>query len=107
MKHERMVGTRVSERVIEDLEQIEAAEHADRATILRRLLARAIREWKIGYFAREYGAGRLSLARAAREAGAPLWTFRAYVRAQRIPAQYDLQDLAHDLKTIEPEAMNT
>jgi predicted HTH domain antitoxin len=101
MKRERMVGTRLPGYLVRDLERIEEAEQADRATTLRRLLARAIGEWKIEHFARQYGAGKLTLARAAREAGVSLWEFQAYVRGQRIPAQYDLEDLAHDLRAME------
>jgi predicted HTH domain antitoxin len=84
-----------------DLDYDDMGEQADRAATQRRLLARAISEWKMEHFARQYGAGKLSLARAAHEAGVSLWEFQTYVRGQRIPAQYDLEDLAHDLHTME------
>jgi predicted HTH domain antitoxin len=96
-----MVGTRLPGQMIKDLQRIEATEQADRATTLRRLLARAIGEWKMEHFASEYGAGKLSLARAAREAGVSLWEFQTYVRSRRVAAQYDLEDLAHDLRAME------
>ena len=100
MNKEHMVGTRLPRSLVRDLERIEEVEQAGRASTLRRLLARAIAEWKLEHFARQYGAGKLSLARAAREAGVSLWEFQAFVRAQKIPAQYDRDDLAHDLQTL-------
>ena len=100
MKREHMVGTRLPQTMVKDLERIEAAEQADRATTLRRLLVRAIAEWKLEFFARQYGAGKVSLARGAREAGVSLWEFQDYVRAHKIAGQYDLEDLAHDLRVI-------
>jgi predicted HTH domain antitoxin len=100
MKHEHMVGTRLPDNLLQDLERIESAEQSDRATTLRRLLARAIAEWKLEHFAHQYGAGKLSLARAARECGVSLWEFHAYLAAHKIPAQYDRDDLAHDLRTL-------
>ena len=38
--------------------------------------------------ARKYGDGEISLARAAREAGITLWEMMAYLRQQKVPAQY-------------------
>ena len=68
---------------MEDLERIEQAGRAS----TRRLPAsregravRAIAEWKLEYFARQYGAGKLSLARAAREAGVSLREFQSFDR---------------------------
>ena len=100
MNKEHMVGTRLPRSLVKDLERIEQVEQSDRASTLRRLLARAIAEWKLEYFARQYGAGKLSLARAAREGGLSLWEFQSFVRAQKIPAQYDRDDLEHDLQTL-------
>ena len=64
MKREHMVGTRLPQTMVKDLERIEAAEQADRATTLRRLLVRAIAEWKLEFFARQYGAGKVSPVRS-------------------------------------------
>jgi predicted HTH domain antitoxin len=52
------------------------------------------------HYATQYGQGKLSLARAAREAGVSLWEMQSYVREQKIPAQYDHEEFEHDLKAI-------
>jgi hypothetical protein len=49
MKKERMVGTRLPETVVRDLEAIEQVEQADRSTTVRKLLSRAIEDWKLDH----------------------------------------------------------
>ncbi|MGA3096100.1 MAG: UPF0175 family protein [Bryobacteraceae bacterium] len=51
------------------------------------------------YYARQYGDGCMTLARAARDAGVPLWEMLDYVRQRKIAAQYDLDDLRQDMAT--------
>jgi hypothetical protein len=73
MKKEQMVGTRLPHTMVRDLEAIEQVEQADRSTTVRKLLSRAIQDWKLDHYARLYGSGKLTLARAAREARVSLW----------------------------------
>lgn len=100
MKKEQMVGTRLPRELVRELEVIENAEQSDRSTTVRKLLAKAIREWKLEHYARLYGDGKLTLARAAREAGVSLWEMMDYARQRKVPAQYDLEDLQADLKRV-------
>ena len=67
---------------------------------VHKLLSNAIRQWKLEHYVRLYGAGKLTLARAARDAGVSLWEMMDYARARQVPAQYDLQDLKRDLGTV-------
>ena len=69
----RMVGTRLPRDLVPELERIEHTEQSDRSTTVRKLLARAIAEWKIEHYARLYGDGKLTRARAARDAGVSIW----------------------------------
>ena len=55
MKKEQMVGTRLPEDLVRDLETIEHAEQSDRSTTVRKLLYRAVQEWKLKHYARLYG----------------------------------------------------
>lgn len=100
MKKEQMVGTRLPDAVVRDLEAIEQVEQADRSTTIRKLLSRAIQEWKLEHYSRLYGTGKLTLARAARQAGVSLWEMMDYVKTKKITAQYDLEDFERDLKTV-------
>lgn len=103
MSKEQMVGSRLPPELLKDLETIEKLEQTDRSTTVRKLLRKAIEEWKLEHFARQYGAGKITLARAAHEAGVSLWEIMDYTRQHKIPAQYSLEDLEHDLKVIQKE----
>jgi len=100
MKKEQIVGTKLPETVVRDLEAIEQVEQADRSTMVRKLLSRAIGDSKLDHYSRLYGSGKLTLARAAREAGVSLWEMMDYVKTKKISAQYDLEDFRRDLKMI-------
>ena len=100
MRKEQMVGTRLPDTVVRDLEAIEEVEQSDRSTTVRKLLSRAIQDWKLDHFSRLYGSGKLTLARAAREAGVSLWEMMDYVKSKKITAQYDLEDFQRDLKIV-------
>ena len=52
------------------------------------------------HFAQAYRRGQFTLARAAAEAGVTLWEMTAYVHANKIPAQYDTDDLREDLERM-------
>ena len=100
MKKGQMVGTRLPCTVVRDLEAIEEVEQSDRSTTVRKLLSRAIQDWKLDHYSRLYGNGKLTLARAAREAEVSLWEMMDYVKTKKITAQYELDDLQRDLKTV-------
>ena len=100
MKKDQMVGTRLPLALVRELELIEEVEQSDRSTTLRRLLSKAVRDWKLEHYVRLYGDGKLTLARAARDAGVSLWEMMDYARARKVSAQYDLEDLQRDLGTI-------
>lgn len=107
MKKGQMVGARLPLELVRELEFIEEVEQADRSTTVRRLLAKAVREWKLEHFARQYGDGKLTMARAARDAGVSLWEMMEYVRDRKVAVQYDLEDLRQDLETISGSVAET
>jgi len=100
MRKEQMVGTRLPDTVVRDLEAIEEVEQSDRSTTVRKLLSRAIQDWKLDHYSRLYGSGKLTLARAAREARVSLWEMMDYVKSKKITAQYELEDFQRDLKIV-------
>jgi len=78
MKHDTMIGTRLPKDLVRELERIERTEHADRSTTVRKLLANAVRQWKLEYASKEYATGRASLARSAHDAGVSIWEMTSY-----------------------------
>ena len=100
MKKEQMVGARLPLELVSALELIEDVEQSDRSTTVRRLLSRAIKQWKLDHYVRLYGEGKLTLARAARDAGVSLWEMMDYAHARKVLAQYDLEDFQRDVQTI-------
>ena len=100
MKKDQMVGAKLPLDLVQELELIEGVEQSDRSTTVRRLLSKAIRQWKLDHYAGLYGEGKLTLARAAREAGVSLWEMMEHTRARKIAVQYGLEDLRQDLGTI-------
>ena len=99
-KKDQMVGTRLPESFIRDLEIIEQIEHADKSTVLRKLLAGALKDWKMEHYAREYGQGRVTLGKASEDAEVSIWEMMDYVRDSKIASQYSLEDLEHDYEVI-------
>ena len=100
MRKEKMVGTRLPQDLVRELERIERTEQSDRSTTVRKLLAKAIGEWKLEHYARLYGDGKLTLARAARNAGVSVWEMMDYTMSRKIAAQYDLADFEQDMKNV-------
>ena len=100
MKNEQMVGTNLPEDLVQALQFIQDVEQSDRSTVVRRLLVGAIRRWRLEHYARMYGDGKLTLSRAACDAGASVWEMMEYLRERKISAQYDIEDLKHDYEAI-------
>jgi len=100
MKKEELVATRLPKSLISDLKKIEDAEQSDRSTVLRKLLYRAVTDWKKEYAARLYAEGRVTLERAAMDSGVSVREMMEYLKARRIPVQYDVEDLEEDMKNF-------
>jgi len=100
MKKEELVATRLPKSLVSDLKKIESTEQSDRSTVLRKLLYRAVTDWKKEYAARLYAEGRLTLERAAMDSDISVREMMEYLKARKIPAQYDLEDLEEDMKNF-------
>ena len=92
--------TTLPESIQRDLRQIQAAGHTDEQATLAGLPTKAIDDWKPEHNAQAYGAGKISMARAAQESGVTLWKMTDYVRSRKISVPYDRDDLREDLDEI-------
>ncbi|MEM2123472.1 MAG: UPF0175 family protein [Candidatus Bathyarchaeia archaeon] len=100
MKEEELVAARLPESLVSDLKKIESVEQTDRSTVLRKLLYKAVTEWKKEHAARLYAEGSITLERAAMDAGISLREMMEYLKRRKIPVQYDAEDLEEDMKNF-------
>jgi predicted HTH domain antitoxin len=61
---------------------------------------RGVQEWKKEYAAKLYAEGKVTLERAAMEAGVSVREMMDYLKEKKVPAQYSLEDLKADLKRL-------
>jgi predicted HTH domain antitoxin len=97
MKKEELVAARLPGELVKALRKIEEVEQLDRSTTIRKLLYRAVSEWKKGYAAKLYGEGKVTLERAAMEADISVREMMEYIKEKKIPGQYELKDLEEDM----------
>jgi predicted HTH domain antitoxin len=98
MKKEEMVAARLPKSLVSDIKKIEDVEQTDRSTVLRKLLYKAVMEWKKEHAAKLYSEGRITLERAAMEVGISVREMMDYMKQRKTPAQYALEDLEEDMK---------
>jgi predicted HTH domain antitoxin len=91
-----IVSTRVPDNMAKDLEEIEKEEKTDRATVVRKLLAKAIAEWKLERALTLYRDGGITLWKAAKIAGLSLWEMVEIVRKRKAPFRYAYEDFRGD-----------
>jgi predicted HTH domain antitoxin len=100
VKKEQTVGTRLPDPVFSGPRSNRTSRASRPLEDGRKLLSRAIQEWKLDHYSRLYGRGKLTPALAAREAGVSLWEMMDCVKTRKITAQYGLEDVERDLKTV-------
>ena len=100
MRKEEMVAARLPESLVSDIRKIEDVEQTDRSTVLRKLLYRAVMDWKKEHAGKLYAEGAVTLERAAMEAGVSVREMMEYMKQRKIPAQYDLEDLEEDMRNF-------
>jgi len=93
-----VISTRISDNLAKDLEEIEREEMTDRATVIRKLLKRAIELWKKERSLRLYQEGKITLWRAARLAGVTLREMMEQAAEKEIQFKYTEKDLEEDIE---------
>lgn len=97
---EKPVTTRLPEEFILKIGDISRKEHIDMSTAIRKLLAEAIKEWKIKYALEQYSKGEFSLGQACEFAEVSVWDFPELLKKYKVSINYDEEELDEDLKVI-------
>jgi len=100
MKKEELVAARLPGQLVKALHKIEEVEQSDRSAVVRKLLYRAIADWKKEYAARLYAERKMTLERAAMEADVSVREMMEYLVQKRVPGQYDLRELEEDMTRL-------
>jgi len=98
-----IVSTRIPEEIAKILKEIEEEEQTDRATVIRKLLVKGIKQWKIEKALRLYREGQVTLWRAARLAGLTLREMMEMAAKMGIQFQYSQKDLEEDIEAAMKE----
>lgn len=92
-----MVAVRLPKTLVLAIKKIEDIEQTDRSTVLRKLLDKAVMDWKKEYSAKRYADGSITLERAAMDAGVSVREMLDYLKKNKMVSQYDKEDLEEDM----------
>ncbi len=90
-------SVRLPKTVVEEIEKLSKEEGIDKGTLIRKLIAESLREYKIKRALELYREGKVSLWRAAEIAGITYREALEELRKKNIPFKYDLEDLEIDM----------
>ncbi len=95
------ISVRLREEQLRQLETVEKKWQIDRSEVVRRLLAEALKEWKIKNALENLAAHKISIGRAAKECGVTLWEMLDLAKEKNINwTGYDEEDLKKDLSLL-------
>jgi len=97
---DKPITTRLPEEFVKRIKEISEKENIDMSTAIRKLLAGAIKEWKIEYALEQYSKGEFSFGQAAEFAEVSVWDFPELLKKYKVTINYDVEEFEEDLKTI-------
>lgn len=92
------VTARIPDETRRELEKIVEKEHLDRSAIVRRLLERAIRDYKLEEALERYRERKISLGKAAEHAGVSLREILSEMGKKGIQFDYSTESLEEDIR---------
>ncbi len=96
------ISVRLGEEVLKELAFLERQWQIDRSEAIRRLLVKAIREWKTENALEKVREQKISVGKAAEECSISLAEFLVLLKERNINwTGYDEEDLERDLKLLE------
>ncbi len=92
------ITTRVESKDAADIAVIEKEERLDRSAVVRRLLGKAILDWKIEQALKQYAEKKITIGKVAALTGLTLREALALSSAKGIAFQYSIRELQEDFK---------
>ncbi|MEK6893281.1 MAG: UPF0175 family protein [Nanoarchaeota archaeon] len=95
---EHPLTTRLPKETIRSLKELAKLDNTDTSTTVRKLLVRAIKDWKEEYALEMYKKGVFSLGKAADFAETSVFEFVEILKAKKVLLNYDKEELSKDIK---------
>ena len=96
----KVITARIPEKYFKDLKRIEEEEHTERAEVIRKLLAKAIKDWKRQKAIELLKKHQITLRKAAKFADVTYVEVMYMLSEEGIDIGYSLLDLEKDMKRI-------
>lgn len=95
------LGIRLDKKVIEELNRIADEEHEDRTTVIRKLIASAIEDYKKRKVLKMYEQGKISISKAAEDTGLTIGDIEEYMVREGYRSKYSTHDLQREMELLE------
>lgn len=96
----RVITTRVDEKDEQDLREIEREEKSDRSEIVRKLLSKSIKDWRLRFALEKLKRREVSIKKAAEIARISFSDMLDLMAKENIDTGYSLDDLEKDISKM-------
>ena len=90
-------SVRLPKEIVEEIERLSREEGVDKGTLIRKLIAESLKEYKIKKALELYREGKLTLWKAAEIAGITYSEALEELKKRNIPFKYNSEDLEVDI----------
>jgi metal-responsive CopG/Arc/MetJ family transcriptional regulator len=94
------LGIRLDKKMVKELNQIADEEHVDRTTVIRKLIAEAIENYKMDMVLRKYEQGKISISKAAEDTGLTVGEIEEYMVKKGYRSIYSTVDLEREMELL-------
>ncbi len=94
------LGIRLEKKMVKELNQIADEEHVDRTTVIRKLIAEAIQNYKKDMVLRKYEQGKISISKAAEDTGLTVGEIEEYMVKKGYISTYSTVDLEREMELL-------
>ncbi|MBI5001824.1 UPF0175 family protein [Candidatus Woesearchaeota archaeon] len=96
------ISVRIEKPILQALIQVEKKWHTDRSEVVRRLLDKALKEWKLENALELLKEHKISVGKAAEDCGISLWEMLDILKQKNVDwTAYSQKDLEKDLALLE------
>ncbi len=96
------ISVRIERPTLHALLQVEKKWHTDRSEVIRRLLDKALKEWRLENALEQLREHKISVGKAAEECEVSLWEMLDLLKQKNIDwTHYSQKDLERDLALLE------